>query len=62
MNKETFAQKNADQYLGCSNCKESHHNTSFCECGRCYFEAKNKSHTKFGLFVECECGKVSLWD
>jgi hypothetical protein len=59
---EQHAQMFADQHIGCVACKESHHETSFCECGRCFFKAPVIDNSEMGTFVTCECGQSHLWD
>lgn len=63
---EEFAEQHADQWRGCCKCKESHHETSFCGCGRCYYEARNAGNTHddedYGTFGTCACGVDFLWD
>jgi hypothetical protein len=58
---EQFAYDNADQWLGCVECHESHHVSSFCQCGRCFYH-QPYDNTDMGTFVHCECGVVSWWD
>ena len=62
---EQFAFENADQYLGCSACKKSHHISSVCKnCYRCFFVGK-RFPDKSGMFadvVKCKCGKTYIWD
>ena len=63
---EDFAEKHADQHLGCVKCRGSHHESSFCMCGRCfhqYIGTKRLSHDGIiGTIVHCECGRNVLWD
>lgn len=59
---EDFAEQHADQWLGCTACKRSHHNTSFCRsCGRCFYTQTTKTEEGY-TFVYCECGNNDLWD
>lgn len=59
---EDFAEKHADQWQGCLQCKESHHESSFCKnCGRCFYHQKSET-TDYGTFIYCECGQSDLWD
>ena len=65
---EQFALEQSDQFLGCVACRESHHDTSFCQkCGQCFFCLMRKGtrevrHTEMGTFVNCPCGSDILWD
>lgn len=61
---ELFAQEHADQYLGCAECKKSHHVSAFCpKCKRCYFKAlRYEQDEMVGTIVTCRCGHVDLWD
>lgn len=62
---EEFAAKNAEQYIGCVECKRSHHKTSICpNCNRCFFNQKiiyDKENIHAPI-VNCKCGKTYLWD
>lgn len=60
--KEEFAKKHSDQWRGCIACKESHHYSSFCVCGRCYYIGELKDAGELGYFVKCPCGEINLWD
>jgi hypothetical protein len=62
---EDFAEKHADQWQGCCECRESHHRTSFCKnCGRCFFRLipLDRVVTDDYTFVYCTCGHNDLWD
>lgn len=63
---EDHAFKYGEQYLGCVDCKKSHHVSSYCPCGSCFFTGKILRREPGGYdatFVKCkECGRVSLWD
>lgn len=62
---EAFAEKHADQWRGCVECKESHHATAFCrKCGKCFFSDKAKyvHDDVIGTIVTCQCGTKDLWD
>jgi hypothetical protein len=61
---EQFAMEHADQWRGCVECKESHHESAFCPvCGKCYFRAKSYNNDpEIGTFVTCQCGYKDLWD
>lgn len=69
---EAFAEQHADQWVGCIQCKESHHETGFCQrCGQCFHaligvrDAKGRrlvDNSDAGTFVHCPCGSVIMWD
>lgn len=60
--KEQFAERHCDQWRGCITCKESHHISAFCRCGRCFFQGKLRDGGELGYFVDCACGETDLWD
>lgn len=60
---EKHSEQYADQYLGCIECKVSHHDSAYCSCGECFFVGSIEHDPEYGTFVKCfGCGKVSWWD
>lgn len=63
---ENYAEHNAEQWRGCVTCKESHHETSFCQkCQQCFISligTKRVIVDEYGTFVHCTCGSNVLWD
>lgn len=60
---EAFAYWHADQWIGCVQCKRSHHVTSFCKCKSCFFTAKIREQSDHGTFLMCrKCRSINLWD
>ncbi len=59
MDKKTLDEQYPEQWRGCIACRQTHHETNFCACGRCLFHAKQATMDFY--VVECWCGKVLIW-
>ena len=60
------AKAERSQQVHCEDCGEDHHQSSFCACGKCFFQGKRSrpgegTSMDFDV-VKCSCGTVSIWD
>lgn len=63
---EEYASKFPDLYIGCVECKESHHKSAFCpRCNKCLFRLIPMGRIEdrnFGSIFHCTCGNRDMWE